>query len=382
MASPYLPTEQAVAQSSPEVLGIERQRKLADLLTAQGFNQPQGQMISGHYVAPSWTQQLAPMANILAGTAISERADKKQAELAAALRGKQAAEIEKFGELEAQDKAAALRYALATDNPILRKIAEEQLKGIKLAEGETFTRPTLSGSTVEMKGAQKYHAPTSVDMGTLGTMLIYPDGRREMVQKGREAPAGQVLETENGPMLINTRTGAAQPIMVGGQPLAGGKPLTESQSNATAFGMRAKEANAIITQLEKQGITNTGLTRATIAGTVGATPFIGENLASAANNLLNFTASPEQQKTRQARQNFITAVLRKESGATIKPEEFAVEEEKYFPTINDSKQVIEQKQKARELAIKALEVQAGPGKRQIEQLDTGNTSGWSVKSVK
>ena len=31
MASPYLPTEQAVAQSSPEVLGIERQRKLADL---------------------------------------------------------------------------------------------------------------------------------------------------------------------------------------------------------------------------------------------------------------------------------------------------------------------------------------------------------------
>ena len=43
------------------------------------------------------------------------------------------------------------------------------------------------------------------------------------------------------------------------------------------------------------------------------------------------------------------------------------EEEKYFPKINDSKEVIQQKQKARELAIKALEIQAGPGKRQIEQ---------------
>ena len=99
MASPYLPTEQAVAQSSPEVLGIERQRKLADLLTAQGFNQPQGQMISGHYVAPSFTQQLAPLANVLAGNAISGRAEKQQQELAAVLRTKQAGEIEKFGEL-------------------------------------------------------------------------------------------------------------------------------------------------------------------------------------------------------------------------------------------------------------------------------------------
>ena len=156
MASPYLPTEQAVAQSSPEVLGIERQRKLADLLTAQAFaNPPQGQMISGHYVAPSWTQQLVPMANILAGSAISERADTKQQELAKALREKQAVEIQKFGELESQDKSAALRYALSTDNPILRDMAKEQLKGIKLEEGATFVRPSLSGGMVEMKGAPK-----------------------------------------------------------------------------------------------------------------------------------------------------------------------------------------------------------------------------------
>ena len=150
--TPYLPTEQAVAQSAPEAIGIQRQRKLADLLTAQAFNQPQGQMISGHYVAPSWTQQLNPLANALAGEAISNRADKQQQELAVALRAKQAGEIEKFGELESQDKAAALRYALSTDNPVLRNIAQEELKGIKLGKGEVFTRTSLGGGVTKMEG--------------------------------------------------------------------------------------------------------------------------------------------------------------------------------------------------------------------------------------
>lgn len=383
MASPYLPTEQAIAQSSPEILGIERQRKLADLLTAQAFQQPQGQMISGHYVAPSWTQQLAPLANALAGEAISNRVDKKQQELAEALRGKQKEAVDAFTTAKTPKEkfvAATSEYAPAW----LKSIGAEMLKAQKAGEGDVISQLDLETGAYNpiLKGAPKYHAPTSVDMGTMGTKLIYSDGRTEIIPKGVQGPAGQVLETDSGPMLINTRTGAAQPIMLNGQPVVGGKPLTESQSNATAFGMRAKEANAIITDLENKGVTNTGLTRATIAGGVGGTPFIGERLENTANTLLNWTASAEQQKTKQARQNFITAVLRKESGATIKPEEFKVEEEKYFPTINDSPEVIKQKQKARELAIKALEVQAGPGKRQIEQLDTPATGGWSVKSVK
>jgi hypothetical protein len=80
--------EQEALNFNPELQDVSRQRKLADLLMAQGMQQPQGQMISGHYVAPSFTQQLNPLANILAGQAVGERADTKQAELATALRGK------------------------------------------------------------------------------------------------------------------------------------------------------------------------------------------------------------------------------------------------------------------------------------------------------
>ena len=144
------------------------------------------------------------------------------------------------------------------------------------------------------------------------------------------------------------------------------KPLTEAQGKSTAYGMRMAEANKILTDLEKKGVTNTGIVRSAIGGTVGLTPFIGDKLQEATNALINPLPgvlggpSAEQQQVDQARRNFITAVLRQESGAAIAASEFANEERKYFPQVGDTAEVIAQKQKARELAIKAMNIQAGP----------------------
>jgi len=379
MAQPAYLTDQQVLGQTPETVDLSRQRRIAEMLMAGGMEQPQGQMVSGYYVAPSFTQQIAPLAKAAIGTSLSQSLDSKQAKLAEALRGKQAQQIEQYGELEKTDKAAALRFALSTDNPILRDIAKEELKGIKLGEGEVFTRQRLGGGTTETRGGEKYRAPTSVDMGTMGTMLIYPDGRREIVQKGREGPAGQVLETENGPMLVNTRTGVAQPITAGGQPVAGGKPLTETQGNATGFGIRAKEANQIATNLEQKGVIIPGKTSTVVSGIAGLTPFVGEKYSDATKSLFNMLPefvgglSPEQQQNAQARKNFISAVLRKESGAAISNQEYANEEKKYFPQMGDTAAVIKQKQDARNAAVQALTIQAGPGKRQIEQFTPKGT---------
>ena len=148
-----LTAEQQALDFNPELQDVSRQRKLADLLMAQGMQQPQGQMISGHYVAPSFTQQLNPLANILAGQAVGERADTKQIQMADALRKKQAMQIQQYGELESQDKSAALRYALSTDNPMLRNIAQEELKGVKLGKGDIFTKTSLGGGTTKLEGA-------------------------------------------------------------------------------------------------------------------------------------------------------------------------------------------------------------------------------------
>ena len=375
--------QDAYLTDNPEALDISRQRKLAEMLTLKAFEQPQGNMISGRYVAPSWSQQLAPLVSGIAGQAMGKKLDEKQLALAEALRGKNAEDIQKYAELQKTDPAKAIQFGLSSQNPTLKALVAEDLKTQKYGEGEVGTRRNIATGEIETvgKGGAKYHAPTSVDMGTLGTMLIYPDGKREMVQKGREGHAGQVLETENGPMLINTRTGQAQPIMAGGQPLVGGKPLTESQGNATAFGIRMKESNQLLNNLEEKGVKDTGIVRAAIAGTAGMTPFIGQNLSQGVNAAMNVLPgalggpSAEQQQVDAARRNFVTAVLRKESGAAISQSEFYNESQKYFPQPGDSSEVIAQKRHARDTAIKAMEIQAGPGKRQIEQMSAPKSNG-------
>lgn len=62
---------------------------------------------------------------------------------------------------------------------------------------------------------------------------------------------------------------------------------------------------------------------------------------------------------RQAAGDFIKAVLRKESGATIPPEEEVSYFKTFFPTTGEGKAVIEQKRQSREKAIGLLKASAG-----------------------
>jgi hypothetical protein len=134
-----------------------------------------------------------------------------------------------------------------------------------------------------------------------------------------------------------------------------GKPLNEAQGNSVAYGIRMKEANSIIEKLATEG---------TERSAVGAgAPYGIGGLVNAA------TASPQQQQFQQAKLNFITAILRKESGAAIGQDEFEREDQKYFPQIKDSDAVKAQKKQARETAIKAMEIQAGPGAKEIKNFE-------------
>jgi hypothetical protein len=186
-------TDLQFLSTDPEVLGLQRQRQLANLLTGQAFNQPQGQVISGHYVKPSALQQALPMINAGIGALTNANLDTKQQELAAALRQKQSAQLEQYGQLEQIDKGKALRFALGSDNPVLRDIAKEELKGIKLAKGEIFNKTTLGGAPVTMQGApdlpQGYSAAAweqGVDLNNL------PVGQRGGVA-GRAGEINRIL---------------------------------------------------------------------------------------------------------------------------------------------------------------------------------------------
>ena len=140
------------------------------------------------------------------------------------------------------------------------------------------------------------------------------------------------------------------------------KPLTESQGKATTFALRMKEANKILEDFEKEGT----FTPSALRSAAEKMPFIGGGLGAAA----GFVAeSGDEQRIRQARENFITAVLRQESGAVIGQEEFDREERKYFPQIGDTPETIKQKRKARQLAIDAMSYQAGPGKTKVKEFN-------------
>ena len=390
---------------------INRQQKMAEMLLQQGMQQPQGQMVSGHYVAPSITQNLAGLANVYMGQRGLEKAEKAQLDLADRLRRQTMQDIQGYSQ-DITGKPEQTVYGAGMEGPtmdVTPAVAPDYTKGLsrlmgsrspqsqalgnmlladmmktqKLGEGDTLVRGNFGGgfNTVG-QGAEKFRAPLQVDTGT-SIEFRDPKDPTKVLQVVPKSQAGQVVEREDGTYLVDTRTGASKPV-VGpqGQPLVGGKPMTESQSNATAFGMRAAEANNLLKNIEDSGTTTTGGIRTVVSGTLGAIPLVGENLESKSYSALNFLSSADQQKTDQARRNFITAILRKESGAAIAASEFANEEKKYFPQIGDSKKVIEQKQKARDLAIKALEVQAGPtGARSIKAQQNAQLSPQDMEAL-
>jgi len=79
---------------------LNRQQQMAQMLMQQGQQQPQGQMVSGRYVAPSFFQNIAPLVQTYFGTRMAEKGDKQAIELAAKLRQRYGEELEQFRKLQ------------------------------------------------------------------------------------------------------------------------------------------------------------------------------------------------------------------------------------------------------------------------------------------
>lgn len=184
-----------------ELAGIERNRALAAALMQGGQQQPQGQMISGRYVAPSFAQNLNPLLQTAVGLYGQNKADTEQAALAQRIRQQESADLTKFYELQfggqqipAQAQAgpmpdggniplqtiaseanpqAAFEFAAKSQSPAVRAQLAEMLKPQKLGEGEVVTRynPVTGKSETVAKGGEKFQRPIEVNTGN-GTQLL------------------------------------------------------------------------------------------------------------------------------------------------------------------------------------------------------------------
>ena len=344
---------------------LNRQQKMAEMLLAQGA-QPQaaGQMVSGRYVPNSFFQNLQPVANMLVGAYMAKKGDEKALDLAEQLRK---------GRAEAEERI----IKNITPQTQTTEMAGPYTSNIPMPTMQTTVPPNYEAALREIRtnpyGAGKEYLPSILKnvipepIKPTTEMQNYEYAKSQGYKGTLNDFRNQITPYQQEQLRLDREKFEFE------KSKEGTKPLTETQANATAFGMRATEANQIVTDLEKKGFTNTGVVRTAVAGTMGQAPIVGDKLEQgvrAAFNVLPEVVggpSPEQQQVDQARRNFISAVLRKESGAVIGANEYRDEERKYFPQAGDSDAVIKQKQDARILAIKALEAQAGPqGKKQIE----------------
>jgi hypothetical protein len=110
---------------------ILRQQKMAEMLMQQGMQQPQGQMISGHYVAPSIFQNLAGLANTYVGQRGIEKADQAQIDLAKRLRADETAAMADYFQIK-EGKPAEMYPAQAGPMPTGGNIPLQESKAAVL----------------------------------------------------------------------------------------------------------------------------------------------------------------------------------------------------------------------------------------------------------
>jgi hypothetical protein len=100
-----------------------------------------------------------------------------------------------------------------------------------------------------------------------------------------------------------------------------------------------------------------------------------------ANILPNEMVPQDLQLLQQAKRNFISANLRKESGAAISNQEYESEDKKYFPQPGDSEAVLAQKAKAREQAMLNLEAEGARALPKVKTAEGADQSQQKPKTV-
>jgi len=157
---------------------------------------------------------------------------------------------------------------------------------------------------------------------------------RERLTIDQQQPKGILVQSDQGPVLADPRTGKSTPVVdQSGKPLGSkqGSTLTEGQAKALGFGSRMVASGRVLDDLGMQGVDM---------------PVLGGYGGS----LVNAFGSAQQQQVEQAQRDWVNAILRRESGAAISPSEFDSAKKQYFAQPGDKPGVIAQKRQNRLLA--------------------------------
>lgn len=192
-------------------LKLDRQRKLADLLQQQAMESPQGQMVSGHYIAPSATQHLARLAAIVGGNYINSKLDESQAKVSKEYGRAMAGQIDNMFGGDSQpayiEKGSDWQPAPATTSPSA-SVPPPQIDRLRNAAkaaylmGNTDLANKLIGNMLELTNDQKNMAAMGQDpfeMGRLGMAKARKEGIMEM------QPGARAVDLATGVSVFNPK---------------------------------------------------------------------------------------------------------------------------------------------------------------------------------
>lgn len=341
MANPFI-TQAGQMQTQnlidPESLALQRQKQYAAALLQQG-QQPQGQMISGRFVAPSFTEKLNSALTPLVGAYMLNQADTKQTQLAEALREQGDKDLMAYGQAVkgapeqtvygagmegptmdvtpavAPDYAKGMSILRRSKDPENRQLAKilmaDQMKTQKVGEGESLVRQNPDGTYVTVgQGAEKFRAPLQVDTGTTIEFRDPKDPAKvlQVIKKSQMNTGGQIYESSEGPLIVNTKTNTATPLLgVDGKPLS--PKLNADQSKEITSINQQKSVIGSALDLVQKNPKAFSFAR----GAAVALPF-GETLAGR-------TESASETEARSAVFNIVSKVINERAGAAQSAQE-------------------------------------------------------------
>jgi len=250
------------------------------------------------------------------------------------------------------------------------KIFEQSLKRVQAFGAEDATNFYNSKTGENVKFVNETDSTFTVDTGGAFEVLRKRDGKTIRTIKKTAAPKSESkkfqlkegTDEKGNPIQFNYDSATGKIFDLDGKPLKNVRPklssnetieslpgggfritrgtggdkqkkFSEVQTKAGGFADRVVRSNKILNDLED----TEGFEPATLFSHIAASIPLGGNAL----------LSQDKQRYEQAKRDFVTAVLRLESGAVISDSEFETEGKKYFPQVGDGPDVIAQKREAR-----------------------------------
>ena len=345
-----------------EVVGGDQRQRLAEMLRANALNAPQGQMVSGWYVPPSWSQNLNTAMQGAVGTYMGAKLDEerkaKTAELLRDLSQGKAVEpipaVQNFNNMERMGEG---------QTPIPQQAPQNELERLTRRAPQSVEQSQISPAMAPRQ--EQRYVPLSEEekIGKVMELAQYnpyaaqiwsaqDTARQQRAMKLEDMAAQRQFQAEQNQMNREGRMDLARlsaGLAASNRVPTSEKPLTEFQGKSMSYGTRAAESDKILKNTQFDPLAVEGVRR---TGPIG-----------------NMFASPETQKALQAQRDFVNATLRQESGAAISSSEFENAQKQYFPQPGDSPEVIAQKAANREMVIRGFARQAGPnGGRDVAEV--------------